>query len=80
MPDLPPLTPQPGKRPRAKTTERGYGSAHREFRRALLALYPLCQRCGQAWSVHAHHLQYPATCLEHYQALCLNCHNEIHAG
>jgi hypothetical protein len=78
MPDIPPLTPHPGRRPRAKTAERGYGAEHRKFRTALLALHPVCQRCNNAWATQAHHLRYPATCLEDYEALCVQCHARQH--
>ncbi len=39
---------------------------------------PVCQRCHQYISQHAHHLRYPAQSLSDYWAVCKKCHREIH--
>lgn len=85
MPTAPGLPPQPPKhtpRPRLSTTERGYGTAHRRVRAAMIAAHPVCQRCGLDWSVHLHHKnrdpfdRSPAN----LEMLCVACHEAEHRG
>lgn len=65
---------------RPKKPKPQYDEQHRQLRKQLLALYPICQVCNNAWAEQAHHRQYPATCIAHYQALCIPCHNRISRG
>jgi 5-methylcytosine-specific restriction endonuclease McrA len=81
-PKLPPIKPTYTPPDTRTTAERGYGTEHRKLRARLLALYPLCQRCGADWSHHLHHVdrdpfnRSPANC----QMLCERCHAAVHAG
>jgi hypothetical protein len=55
-----------------------YGSDHQRLRELVLDRNPICQHCDKAFSVHAHHLRYPATSTADYRAVCRACHDEIH--
>lgn len=57
-----------------------YGTIHRKLRAELLNTFPFCQFQGEGcegFSVEAHHLQYPATSLSDYMALCPVCHRHL---
>lgn len=69
---------------RGSASERGYGQAHRVFRRAVLRKHPLCVLCGAASTVADH---WPMSRRElvaaglnpndaqHGRGLCEDCHN-----
>lgn len=81
MPDAPrvvPLKPRHAAKPKASSTARGYGTAHRKARQRLLAEHPLCQLCGRAWATDLHHLdhdvhnRHPSNLM----VVCERCHHE----
>lgn len=83
MPNAPkilPLTPHRVGPPRASTTARGYGHAHRQQRARLLKAFPLCQRCGNDWSAHLHHIDRNTFNRDDSNALmlCERCHQAEH--
>ena len=62
MPEAPkilPLKPKAAAPPRASTTARGYGHAHRRQRARLIAERPVCERCG---GPSVYFLAFDATC------------------
>lgn len=71
-------------RARGTAEQRGYGRAHRRFRKAVLAKDPICVRCGKAPSTVADH--YPLSMRELVargmnpydpdcgRGLCASCH------
>lgn len=82
MPDAPkvlPLRPRYNPPPKAKTAERGYGTAHQKARARRIAEDPVCQHCREAWATDLHHVdgnpfnRDPANLL----MVCERCH---HAG
>lgn len=81
-PRIVPIKPQHTPRPRGSTTERGYGTAHQKQRKILLARHPLCQRCGQDWSAHLHHLDHNPHNRDESNVvvLCERCHQAEHRG
>lgn len=86
MPNAPGLPPRPrpaaSTRPRASTTERGYGYAHQKQRARLIELYPVCQRCGNDWSRHLHHRDRNPfnRSPDNVEMICEACHEREHAG
>ncbi|VTU02785.1 unnamed protein product [Gemmataceae bacterium] len=66
--------------PRASTTARGYGHAHRQQRARLLKRHPLCQRCEADWSAHLHHIDRdPHNRADaNVELLCERCHRAEH--
>jgi hypothetical protein len=73
-------TSQPEKK-RATTSERGYGKIHKGMRDQLLATYPICQQCNNAFSTQAHHKRYgPDLTINDYLAVCNLCHYKLHKG
>lgn len=83
MPHAPKRLPRPAPiRPRGKTTSRGYGHAHQVQRERLLAERPLCERCGEDWSVHLHHRDRNTFNRDDANAemLCEACHQREHGG
>lgn len=81
MPNLPPPAPRPNNSPkRLGSTARGYNYKHQKRRAALLKEFPICQRCGAAWSYHMHHELGVENDPLHtsVKALCESCHKEIH--
>jgi 5-methylcytosine-specific restriction endonuclease McrA len=83
MPDAPrivPLKPMAAAPPRGSSTARGYGWAHRRQRARLIALHPLCQRCGNDWSAHLHHIdRNPHNRADaNVEMLCERCHQQEH--
>lgn len=79
-PGLPPRPPRHAAAPRESTEARGYGSSHRKVRARLIALYPLCQRCGLDWSVHLHHRDRNPhnRAPTNLEMLCERCHQAEH--
>lgn len=55
-----------------------YGYQHQQLRKEVLRLHPICMKCLKHFSYHAHHLIPNATTVDHYLALCEQCHIEIH--
>ena len=56
--------------------------AWKRARDQVLAVFPVCQRCGQVWSRHVHHVKPLADCSpaervdpRNLLALCVGCHN-----
>lgn len=56
------------------------------IRAAVLAAFPVCQRCIEAWAEHVHHVKplrdcSPAEAIdrENLRAVCPSCHNAIEA-
>jgi hypothetical protein len=74
---MPPLVPDKRKANTSDRKARDYGQRHRRLRKQLLAINPLCQNCGQAFAVEAHHLRYPAESLSDYLAVCKACHKIV---
>jgi 5-methylcytosine-specific restriction endonuclease McrA len=79
-PKLPPIRPASTPPPRGTTTERGYGYAHRRQRERLLKLHPVCQRCGERWSAHLHHVDHDPhnRAASNALMLCEPCHRAEH--
>lgn len=81
MPKKPPTAaPLGGSKPekkRATTKNRGYGVIHQRLREQLLAKYPVCVCCNNAFATQAHHLKYPAESFEDYLAVCGPCHSKL---
>jgi 5-methylcytosine-specific restriction endonuclease McrA len=84
MSDHIPKIPKPTgytKKPKAKTTDRGYGSVHQKLRLMVIAdQVGICLWCHQAWASELHHLDHrPSnTKRENLVALCPKCHQEYH--
>lgn len=80
-PGLPPIRPRCVPRPRKTTTERGYGWAHQQQRERLIAQHPICQRCGDDWSVHLHHRDRDPfnRADSNVELLCHGCHEKEHS-
>lgn len=83
MPDAPrivPIRPTNTPAPRGTTSERGYGYAHRQQRARLIKRHPLCQRCGNDWSRHLHHIdRNPHNRADsNVELLCVACHDKEH--
>ena len=80
IPTMPALVPTKPKytRPPRKGHRSDYGVTHQKMRAARLAAHPICEECQADWSYHAHHLRYPATCIDDYRALCEGCHAKAH--
>lgn len=79
MPDLPPLVPRkrhrkPDTRPTA--CKRGYDRRHRDRRAVMIARYPLCQSCHEAFSIDMDHIDGNAFNNDprNLQMLCRSCH------
>lgn len=64
--------------PRRNQDRSHYGATHRKLRLERLLLFPFCEICKKEFATIAHHIIYPATSVEHYQALCEKCHKQIH--
>jgi 5-methylcytosine-specific restriction endonuclease McrA len=81
-PSLPPIKPTCSKPKGKTTTERGYGTEHERQREDLLRRFPLCQRCGNAWSYHLHHKDRNPfnRSPDNVEVLCVECHQAEHAG
>jgi 5-methylcytosine-specific restriction endonuclease McrA len=81
-PKLPPIRPTAAARPRTSTTARGYGWKHQQQRARLIALHPICQRCGDGWSAHLHHIdRNPHNHTDgNVELLCERCHEREHTG
>ena len=85
MPNAPkilPLRPNRAGRPaRGSTTARGYGTEHQRQRAMLLKARPVCERCGDGWSHHLHHIdRNPFNRHEsNIEMLCERCHQAEHA-
>lgn len=81
-PGLPPLKPKHTPPPRGTTTERGYGNDHQKQRKILIARHPVCQRCGEDWSEHLHHIDGNTFNRDagNVVMLCERCHQAEHQG
>lgn len=71
---------------RGSARQRGYDRKHEtRFRKAVLALHPICQVCSTAWSKHADHHPVDRQTLvqrgmnpndpKHGRGLCHRCHS-----
>lgn len=83
MPEAPKIPPRPvaaNTAPRASTTARGYGHAHRTQRARLLKRHPICQRCEAHWSAHLHHIDRDPhnRADSNVELLCVGCHQAEH--
>ena len=82
MPNRPPIVKtfsrNPARPSSHKPNRTDYGKRHQQLREQVLALYPFCQKCGKEFSEEAHHLEYPATGVKSYLALCKKCHYAEH--
>lgn len=84
MPSRPkPITSKAKKNPARESSHRptrsDYGTLHRRLREQVLNDNPFCVRCRQRFSEHAHHVHYPATSVDDYEALCRECHFAEHS-
>jgi 5-methylcytosine-specific restriction endonuclease McrA len=81
-PKIVPLAPTHTPRPRGTTSERGYGHAHQKQRARLIALHPLCQRCGEDWSEHLHHKDRDPfnRAADNVEVICEHCHQVEHGA
>lgn len=80
MPTQPPIVPTAPKHaapPRAKTSARGYGTAHRKARAAHLAAHPVCQHCRERFATDLHHIDGNTAnrAPENLLAVCEGCHH-----
>lgn len=69
---------RPKRQRKGSSHQRGYGQLHRTLRAARLALHPVCEACGKAFAVEAHHVKWPAVTIEDYRCLCVECHRQEH--
>jgi 5-methylcytosine-specific restriction endonuclease McrA len=67
---------------RGSTTDRGYGWDHQKQRDRILKRFPICQRCGEAWSRFLHHVDRNPMNRDdsNVEALCKDCHDAEHHG
>lgn len=79
-PKIVPTRPKATPPPRGTTTERGYGTAHQRQRARLLTQHPICQRCGNDWSKHLHHIDRDTFNRDpsNVVMLCERCHDAEH--
>lgn len=83
MPWLPPVSrplPDPDRKKRRTTAQRGYGTEHRKLRATVMQEEPICTRCGANWSQILHHLDHDTgnTARSNLAAWCVPCHVAYH--